>query len=294
MPTRPFGKSGEHVTIMGLGGYHLPRAERNGVSPQALIEKALEGGVRFFDTANNYYAGRAEEIYGEFLTPKYRDDVFLMSKSDAVTGKSAQQDLETSLKRLKTDYLDLWIMHSMDDAADANRRFEAAVFDTFLEAKAAGKVRYIGCSGHVWPEAHQRVMERAGDEIDYFQFPVNAVDASAPRSFTTDLLPDLAERGYAIGAMKSLADGRFFRKNSYGTGEPVIPNYLSVQEALWFVLSQPVTCLISGNEKLEHLDENLDIVRRFTGLPAAEQARIIGTVEKFAPEGRLATGKPRH
>ena len=274
LPTRPFGRSGERVTIMGLGGYHLPRAEQTGVSPQALIEKALEGGIRFFDTAYSYYGGRSEQIYGEFLTPNYREDVFLMSKSAATDKQSALEELDTSLKRLKTDYLDLWVMHSMDDAADANHRFEGGVFDAFLEAKASGKVRYIGCSGHVWPEAQQRVMQLAGDGIDYFQFPVNAVDASAEESFTSDLLPDLAKRGYAIGAMKSFADGRFFRNNGYGTGEPVIPNHLSVQEALWFVLSQPVTCLISGNEKLEHLEENLDVVKRFSALSTADQERI--------------------
>ena len=291
LPTRPFGKSGEPVTVFGLGGYHLPKAERNGVKPQAIIEKALEGGVRFFDTAYNYYRGRAEELYGKYLTPNYREDVFLMTKSGAENGKTAREQLETSLRRLDTDYLDLWLMHSIDDAADADRRFDGGVFDTFLEAKASGKVRYIGCSGHVLPSAHRRVMERAADEIDYFQMPVNAVDASASDSFTSHMLPDLAKRGYAIGAMKSFSDGRFFRKNRIETGEPIIPNFLSVQEALWFVLSQPITCLISGNDKLEYLDENLDVVSRFTGLSSVEQARIIASVEKFASERSLATGK---
>jgi aryl-alcohol dehydrogenase-like predicted oxidoreductase len=293
LPTRPFGKSGERITFFGLGGFHLPRAERNGVDPQAIIEKALEGGIRFFDTAYNYYGGRAEELYGKYLTPNYREDVFLLSKSDAGSAKTAQEHLETSLRRLKTDYLDLWVMHSVDDPADAEQRFEAGVFDAFLEAKASGKVRYIGCSGHVWPAGHRRVMELATDEIDYFQLPVNAVDASAPDSFTSGLLPDLAKNGYAIGAMKSFADGRFFRSNRVEDGAPLIPNYLSVRETLWFVLSQPITCLISGNEKLEHLDENLDAVRQFAGLSKDEQARIISSVEKYALDGSLATGKRR-
>jgi predicted aldo/keto reductase-like oxidoreductase len=182
----------------------------------------------------------------------------------------------------------------MDDAADANHRFDNGVFDAFLEAKASGKVRYVGCSGHVWPEAHARVIELAGDAIDYFQCPVNAVDASAARSFTTGLLPEMAGRGYAVGAMKSLADGAFFRKDRYEAGKSVIPDYLSVQEALWFVLAQPVTTLVSGTEKLEHLEENLDIVKRFAGLSSEEQQRIVAIVEKFAPEGRLATGKRRN
>jgi len=293
LPTRQFGRSNERVTLFGLGGYHLPKAERNGVDPQAIIEKALEGGVRFFDVAYNYYGGRSEELYGKYLTPKYREDIFLMSKSDAENGKTAREDLETSLRRLKTDYLDLWLMHSLDDAADVDRRFEAGVFETFLKAKTSGKVRYIGCSGHVWPEAHRRVMDRVADQIDYFQLPVNAVDASARRSFTTDLLPDLAKHGYAIGAMKSFSDGQFFRRNQVGSGDPIIPNFLSVQEALWFVLSQPITCLVSGNDKLEYLDENLEVVRQFTGLSSAEQERIISRVEKFVSEPRHATGKHR-
>lgn len=293
MPTRPFGRTNERITIFGLGGYHMPKAEQAGESPQAIIEKALEGGVRFFDTAYNYYKGRSEELYGQFLTPKYREDIFLMTKSQAKDGKTAREQLETSLRRLKTDYLDLWLMHSVKDAADADRRFENGVFDVFREAKASGKARYIGFSGHRTTEAHRSVMARVADEIDYVQLPVNAVDASAPDSFTSDLLPDLARYGCAIGAMKSFSDGRFFGKNRFDTDDPIIPNYLSVQEALWFVLSQPITCLISGNDRLEYLEENLETVRRFAGLSLHEQQSIVSKVEKFANEKGLVPYRHR-
>lgn len=293
LPTRPFGKSGERVTVFGLGGYHMPKAEQSGVNPQAIIEKALEGGVRFFDTAYNYYNGRSEEIYGKYLTPNYREDVFLMTKSSAGDGKKVQEQLETSLRRLGTDYLDLWLMHSVKDAADADRRFANGVFDVFLEAKASGKVRYIGFSGHRTTEAHRRVMERVADEIDYVQLPVNAVDASAPDSFTSDLLPDLANHRCAIGAMKSFSDGRFFGRNRFETDDPIIPNYLSVEDALWFVLSQPITCLISGNDRLEYLEQNLNVVRRFTGLSGTEQTRIVTAVSKFGKEEGLVPYRHR-
>jgi len=288
LPTRPFGKSGERVTVFGLGGAHLNRAERSGVNTQAIIERALEGGVRFFDTAYGYGSGRSEEIYGRHLTPNYREDVFLMTKTTARNGKAAREQLETSLRRLKTDYVDLWLMHSLSDTADVDRRFAAGVFDTFLKAKASGKARYIGISGHETTAAHRRVMERVADEIDYVQLPVNAVDASSQDSFTSHLLPDLVKHGCAIGAMKSFSDGRFFRRNSVENGDPIIPDYMSVQEALWFVLSQPITCLISGNDRLEYLNENLDAVRRFAGLSRADQARIISGVEKFAKDRSLA------
>lgn len=293
MPTRPFGKSGEQVTVFGLGGFHMPKAERIGESPQAIIEKALEGGVRFFDTAYNYFKGRSEELYGTYLTPNYRDDIFLMTKSRARNGEQAREQLETSLDRLNTDYLDLWLMHSVKTADDANQRFENGVFDVFREAKASGKVRYIGFSGHTKTEGHRAVMARVADEIDYVQLPVNVVDASAEDSFTSGLLPELAKHGCAIGAMKSFSDGRFFGKNHFETDDPIIPNYLSVEEALWFVLSQPVTCLVSGNDKLEYLEENLDVVRRYAGMTAAEQERIVSRVAKFADEKSLVPYRHR-
>ena len=294
MPTRPFGSTGEQVTVFGLGGYHMPKAELlDKKSPQVIIEKALEGGVRFFDTAYNYYKGRSEELYGMYLTPKYRDDIFLMTKSSTRDAKKAREQLETSLGRLKTDYLDLWLMHTVKDAADADRRLDEGVFDVFREAKASGKVRYIGFSGHAKTEAHRRVMERVAAEIDYVQLPVNAVDASAPDSFTSGLLPELAAHGCAIGAMKSFSDGRFFGKNRFETDDPIIPNYLSVEEALWFVLSQPITCLVSGNDRLEYLEQNLEVVRRFSGLSRADQDDITARVAKFANEEGLVPYRHR-
>jgi aryl-alcohol dehydrogenase-like predicted oxidoreductase len=293
MPTRRFGRSNERVTVYGLGGAHLARAERAGVSPQAIVERALDGGVRFFDTAYGYSKGRSEELYGQYLTPEYREDVFLMTKTAARDGKRVREHLETSLRRLKTDYLDLWLVHTIKDAADADRCFDNGVFDAFLEARAAGKTRYIGFSGHTHTEAHRRVMERMADEIDYIQLPVNAVDASAPDSFTSGLLPDLAKHGCAIGAMKAFSDGRFFGRNHFDTNDPIIPNTLSVQEALWFVLSQPITCLIIGTDRLEYLEENLNVVRRFAGMSQAEQDRITSKVKKFANEKGLVPYRHR-
>lgn len=293
MPTRLFGNTGERVTVFGLGGFHVGMAKRRGIDPQPIIEKALEGGVRFFDNAYNYNKGLSEQIYGEYLTPQYRDDIFLMSKSQATSANTARAQLETSLRRMKTDYLDLWVMHSVKDPADAERRFENGIWDVFREAKASGKVRYIGYSGHKTTAAHRDVMARVGEEVDYVQLPVNAVDASADDSFTTRLLPELATQGCAIGAMKAFSDGRFFGHNLYATNDPIIPNYLSVEEALWYVLSQPVTCLVSGNDKLEYLEENLEIFRRFEGMSADEQARIVAKVAKFADDEKLVPYRHR-
>ncbi len=133
LPTRLLGKTGQQVTMLGVGGYHIGwTSERDA---QEVIETALEGGVRFFDTAEQYGPGTSEERYGKYLTPQYRDLVFLMTKTLARTAKGAQLHLEDSLRRLNTDYLDLWQMHSLTTPADADERLSNGVLEVLLKAK---------------------------------------------------------------------------------------------------------------------------------------------------------------
>jgi aryl-alcohol dehydrogenase-like predicted oxidoreductase len=282
VPRRMLGRTGEKVTMLGLGGFHV-----GGLSDrdaQALIEAAIEGGIRFFDNAQQYQSGGSEAKYGRLLTPKYRDHIFLMTKTLARDSGAAQRDLEGSLRRLRTDHLDLWQMHSVESADDVDRRRREGVFQVMEEAKKSGKTRYIGFSGHRVPAAHRRVLEIT-DQFDTCQMPINAVDPSY-QSFVKNVLPQLVEKNMGVLAMKTLADQGFFGRNRWdarATGvSPLIPNRISVMDAIHFVWSLPVTVLITGAESLDQLHEKIGLAHSFKGMPEEERERIIRKVADLA------------
>ena len=166
-----------------------------------------------FDTAESYADGESESRYGRFLTPKYRDQVFLMTKTTGKDSKTVERHLDESLKRLNTDYLDLWQIHSIGSPEDVDARIENGVLDVFERAKASGKVRFIGFTGHRNPAAHKRMLERTMDSdlFDTCQMPVNVLDPSY-HSFIEQVTPTLQQRKIGLLAMKTLADGRFFAR----------------------------------------------------------------------------------
>ena len=177
LPLRKLGSSDAVVTNLGLGGAHVGSASEK--DAQAIIEKALEEGVRFFDNAPLYSGGKAEERYGEFLTPKYRDVSFIMTKSLAKNRENALKDLDTSLSRMKTDYVDLWQMHALENPKDVEERVQNGVLDAFLEAQKKGKVRHIGFTGHESYKAHLKMLEelkKRGVKRTSSQMPVNPAD----------------------------------------------------------------------------------------------------------------------
>jgi aryl-alcohol dehydrogenase-like predicted oxidoreductase len=193
LPQRRLGRTNEAVTMLGVGGYHIGwTTERDA---EAVIEAALAGGVRFFDTAESYADGESESRYGRFLTPKYRDQVFLMTKTAGKDSKTVERHLDESLKRLNTDYLDLWQIHSIGSPEDVDARIENGVLDVFERAKASGKVRFIGFTGHRNPAAHKRMLERTMDSdlFDTCQMPVNVLDPSY-HSFIEQVTPTLQQR----------------------------------------------------------------------------------------------------
>jgi aryl-alcohol dehydrogenase-like predicted oxidoreductase len=291
LPQRMLGRTGEMVTVLGLGGYHIGKPTE--LIAQATIEKSLEEGVRFFDTAESYQSGTSEKRYGKFLTPKYRDQVYLMTKSTAKDAKTAREHLEGSLKRLRTDQLDLWQVHSLMSPSDVDSRIANGVLDVAIQAKAEGKVRHIGFTGHASPAAHRRMLERAGNSFATCQMPINPVDAGAEASFIGSALPRLVEQQYGILAMKTLAGGRFFaRKNTkgHGAGEDddlVIPDQLSVADCIQFTLSLPISVLITGAETPELLTEKADLVRGFQKLSASQRTALIEKVSKHAAAGKV-------
>ena len=281
LPLRLLGNTGEKVTMLGAGGYHIGwTTERDA---QEVIEAAMEGGIRFFDTAQSYEDGLSEERYGKFLVPKYRDQVFLMTKTLSENGQVLLKEFDLSLKRLKCDYVDLLQVHSLRTPDDVDQRIENGVIEAMLKILESGKARHIGFTGHQNPLANLRMLERL-PEFPHFsttQMPINLVDYASQHSFVKSVLPKAIDKGLGVLAMKTLADGRFFnRKESRGevkwkTETPIIPNYINIQEALFFVWSLPVSVLITGAENATMLREKISLAKAFVALSEEERMKLL-------------------
>jgi aryl-alcohol dehydrogenase-like predicted oxidoreductase len=287
LPLRKLGSSGAVVTNLGVGGAHVGSASER--DAQAIIEKALEEGVRFFDNAPFYSGGRAEERYGKFLTPKYRDISFIMTKTLARSRENALKDLDGSLSRMKADYVDLWQVHALDNPGDVESRVQNGVLDAFLEAQKKGKVRYIGFTGHGSYKAHLRMLEEIksrGVKMASSQMPVNPADPHF-ESFVTHVVPRCVEAGIGVLAMKTLADGRFFGGNrgwrrTHVSVEPIIPDILSVEDVFGFVWSLPITTLVSGMENVGQVSQNAAIARKTWNWNQDERQKRIDAVAPIA------------
>ena len=292
LPLRKLGNTGEMVTMLGLGGYHIGWTTEK--KAQETIEAAIEGGIRFFDTAENYSDGGSEKRYGKYLTPNYRDEIFLMTKTFAKDAKGVREDLEGSLRRMKTDVIDLWQIHSLGTLNDVDNRIENEVVDVLSEAKRSGKVRYIGFTGHQSPYTHERMLDKTGEKtFDACQFPVNVVDASVKDSFIKHVMPRVLDRNIGVIAMKTLADGRFFSKKIqngsvfWDTDNPVIPDHLTIEEALSFAWSLPISVLITGAENPQLVKEKINFAKRFEKISQAEREKLIDKVMDMAEREKV-------
>jgi len=296
LPFRKLGTTGEKVTMLGVGGYHVGWTTEK--DAQEVIETAMAGGIRFFDTAHSYGKGTSEERYGKYLIPKYRDNIFLMTKSTAPDAETLLKEVDLSLRRLKTDQVDLLQIHSFKNPKDVDDRISNGVIEAIQSVKESGKARYIGFTGHTSPYAHLRMMERL-PELPVFstlQMPLNIVDLASEHSFVRQTLPVALENDLGLLAMKTLADGRFFGKKQtlerirWETDTPVIPGHISLREALYFSWSLPISVLITGAENKELLTEKIQLAREFvklsekekdTILEKASQAPDLNTVEYY-------------
>ncbi len=287
LPLRKLGSSGAVVTSLGVGGDHVGSASDK--DAQAIIEKALEEGVRFFDNAPLYSGGKAEERYGKFLTPKYRDVSFIMTKSLATNKAQALKELDTSLSRMKTDYVDLWQVHALQNPKDVEARVQNGVLDAFLEAQKKGKVKHIGFTGHGSYKAHLKMLDelkKRGVKMAASQMPVNPADPHY-ESFVTHVVPKCVEAGIGVLAMKTLAYGRFFGGNkgwrrTAVSVKPAIPAVLSVEDIFGFVWSLPITSLVSGMESVQQVSQNAAMARETWNWNKAERQKRIEAVAPFA------------
>jgi predicted aldo/keto reductase-like oxidoreductase len=284
LPLRKLGKTGELVTMLGVGGFHVGwTSERDA---QEVIETAIEGGIRFFDTAHNYSKGVSEERYGKYLLPKYRDNIFLMTKSQAHDAKTLQEQFDLSLKRMGADSVDLLQLHALSSPKDAQRRVEGGVYDALEKILESGKARYVGFTGHEDPQAQLEMLKRvpANHIFSTAQMPINLVDWSIDKSFIKQMVPEAVEQGLGILGMKTLANGRFFSKtiargkNVWESDHPVIPNAVSVEEAIHFAWSMPISTLITGAERKELLEEKIEMAKSFTMLTEADREALLNRV----------------
>ena len=281
LPLRTLGRTGEAVTMLGVGGAHIGgMSERDA---QEAIEIALQGGVRFFDTAESYQSGGSETRYGKLLTPKYRDVIYLMTKTQARNAEDARRHLEESLSRLNTDYLDLWQVHSVNTPEDVENRIANGVFEVAAEAKASGKVRHLGFTGHYQPNTMLKVME-ASDLFDTCQMPVNLADPNYS-SFIKQVMPKLMEQNIGVLAMKTLANGGFFGGSSHGRhgdNPKIVPNRVSIAQAINFAWSLPISVLITGANNPRQMQEKIELANSFTLMDEAQRQALIDKVADLA------------
>ncbi len=288
---RRLGDTGEAVTMLGIGGFHVGWTSEK--DAQEIIEAAIQGGIRFFDNAEGYSKGVAEERYGKYLVPKYREHIFLMTKTQAKDARTTREHLEGSLRRMKVDCIDLWQIHSLRSPEDVDERLENGVLDVVLKAQEEGKVRHIGFTGHSNPEAHLRMLQQTpGIKFATCQMPVNVMDASY-HSFTGQVIPVLQKRKIGLLAMKSMADGRFFgmkamphRGTVWQSDNPAIPGRLSIRDALHYVWSLPTSVLITGAENASLVREKVDLAKTFTGMSEEQRMELVARVADLAAEGK--------
>jgi len=280
LPLKQLGSTGESVTMLGLGGFHIGRMD----DPMAkeTIELAIHEGIRFFDTAESYQRGIAEEKYGKLLTPKYRDEIFLMTKTRATDYQTAEEHLHGSLKRLGTDRLDLWLMHSIENENDVKSRLQNGVLKFMIEAKSKGLVRHIGFSGHTTTRAHLSMLAQS-DDVEVCMMPINVLDTGY-NSFINNVLPELKKRKKGVIAMKTLSGGAFFGRGFDGAQDASdnVIDHISVEEAIKYALSIPNDVLVTGPKTPEMLQEKIDIVNSFQHLSDQEMESLFRKVEHLS------------
>jgi aryl-alcohol dehydrogenase-like predicted oxidoreductase len=276
IPRRPFGRTGEEVSAIALGGYHIGKvsSEREAVR---IVRAAIDAGITFMDNAWEYHDGRSEELMGKALEGR-RKDVFLMTKlcTHGRNKREAMRQLDQSLKRLKTDFLDLWQIHECVYYNDPERHFArdgaVAALD---EAKRQGKVRYVGFTGHKDPAIHLEMLSH-DYPFDACQLPLNCFDASF-RSFEREVLPELLRRKIAPLGMKSFGGGATM----------VTKKVVTPQEALRYAMSLPVATTVSGIDSMRVLKQNVAVATGFKQMSPRQMDALRRRVREQADDGRF-------
>jgi aryl-alcohol dehydrogenase-like predicted oxidoreductase len=280
MQYRTLGRTQERVSAIGLGGWHIGFPSMEEKVALRIIHSAIDRGITFLDNSWDYNEGMSELRVGKAVKENgSRSKLFLMTKIDGRTKKEAARQIEQSLQRLQTDCIDLVQHHEIIRYEDPNRIFaEDGAQAAFLEAKQAGKLRYIGFTGHKDPRIHLYMLEVAkenGFHFDTVQMPLNVMDAHY-RSFAKLVLPQLLEEGIGVLAMKTMANGSIPRSN---TVTPI--------EALHYALNLPTSVVIAGMDRMEILDQAFEAVRTFKPWTEQELQAVLAKTEKAAARGEF-------
>lgn len=268
IPTRTFGKTGEKLTIIGQAGGRFGMVSYE--EALAVTRRAVELGVNYFDCAHSYWGGRSEEVYGEALAP-VRKKVFITTKSERRDKEGARRELELSLKRLRTDYVDLWQIHAVGELAEVDRIFgPGGAIEAFEAAKKQGLCRFIGFTGHRDPAVHLAMLRRY-ENYDTILMPLHPAEPSY-LSFEKDVLPEAVKRNLGIQGMKSTANSKLLQR-------------FSVRECIQYVLSLPVHCLALGCTTLGQIEDDVRIARSFSSLNDSQMSALRARAARFKLSG---------
>jgi len=277
IPYRELGRTGERVSAIGLGGWHLALP---GVSEQLalrIVRRAIDEGINFLDNSWDYNGGASERRMGKALRGGYREKVFLMTKIDGRSGTAAARQLDESLRRLKTDRIDLVQHHEVLRFDDPHRVFDTRGANAALvAARKAGKLRYIGFTGHKDPRVHLHMLEVArehGFRFDAVQMPLNVMDAHY-RSFEKSVLPELVRQRIGVLGMKSLANGLILKSGT-----------VTAIECLHYALNLPTSVVITGCDRMKILEQALEAARTFRPLRRAAVKELLGRTRQEARSG---------
>ena len=279
MPYRVLGRTGERVSAIGLGGWHLGFQQLDEQLSLRIIREAIDRGINFLDNSWDYNEGASEIRMGKALRDGYRTKAFLMTKIDGRSKAEATRQLDESLRRLGTDHIDLVQHHEILRYEDPHRIFDDEGANAALvDARQSGKIRYIGFTGHKDPRIHLymlEVSEQHGFTFDTVQMPLNVMDAHY-RSFEQMVLPELAKQNIGVLGMKSLANGVILKSGT-----------VTAIECLHYALSLPTSVVITGCESLERLEQAFEAARTFRPFSDAQRHAVLAKTATAAARGEF-------
>jgi aryl-alcohol dehydrogenase-like predicted oxidoreductase len=286
IPYRTLGRTGERISAIGLGGYHLGKPYLEESESIRIIRTAIDRGVTFLDNSWDYYDGQSELRMGKALRDGYRQRAFLMTKIDGRDKATAARQIDESLRRLQTDRVDLLQHHEVIRMDDADRIFAAGgAMEAVLQAKRAGKVRYIGFTGHKSPEIHLKTLTTAASHqfrFDAVQMPLNLMDAHY-QSFEKKVLPLLVQQEIGVLGMKPMGDAVILESK---TATPI--------ECLHYAMNLPTSVVITGCDSIERLDQALTAAQSFRPMGPTEVDALLAQTSGAAREGRFELYKTTH
>jgi predicted aldo/keto reductase-like oxidoreductase len=271
IPKRKLGSTGERVSLLAVGGFHIGKHSDPKVGIQ-IIRTAIDNGVNFLDNAWCYHDGRSEEVMGLALKDGYREKVLISTRNHGRNYDSYKKQLNDSLYRLQTDYIDVLSFHEINTHGLPDKIFNDGAIDAALEARDQGKIRYIGFSGHRYPSLFVEMLNK-NFKWDTIQLPQNVMDYHY-RSFAKQIIPELVKRNIGIIGMKSLGGGP--------GGNILKAGNLKAKDCIRYAMSQPISTLVSGMDSLDILQKNLEIAANFTPMTIEEKEILLEKSKIYA------------